>query len=105
MGHRLGHVDGLAHARVKRQASMNFRALVEAAQERNQSTLAIGLAPALNKLPYEIQRYDDPFLPYTKAVIDTTADLVCGYVLHLGAYLALGAAGAVALERSLAYIP
>ena len=84
---------------------MNFRELVKAAQERNRSTLAIGLAPALNKLPYEIQRYDDPFLPYSKAVIDATADLGCAYVFHLGASLALGAAGAVALERTIAYVP
>src|SRR5678815_364038 len=84
---------------------MSFRDLVEAAQQRNQSTLAVSLAPVLNKLPYEIQRYDDPFLPYGKAVIDATADLVCAYVFHLGAYLALGAAGAVALERTIAYVP
>jgi hypothetical protein len=84
---------------------MNFRELVEAAQERNRSTLAIGLAPTLNKLPYEIQRFDEPFLPYGKAVIDATADLACAYVFHLGAYLALGAAGAVALERTIAYVP
>src|SRR5258707_5667660 len=84
---------------------MNFRELVKAAQERNRSTLAIGLAPAPNKLPYEIQRYDDPFLPYSKAVIDATADLACAYVFHLGAYLALGAAGAVALEKTISFIP
>src|SRR5258707_9750631 len=82
-----------------------FWELLSAAQQRNNSTLAIGLAPALKRLPYESQRWDDPFLPFGKAIIDTTSDLVCAYVFHLGAYLALGAAGAVALERTIAYVP
>lgn len=84
---------------------MKFLDRLEAAQQRNNSTLAIGIAPDLKKLPYEIQRYDDPFLPFGKAIIDSTADLVCAYVFHLGPYLALGAAGAKALERTIAYAP
>ncbi|MEP7288013.1 MAG: hypothetical protein ABI947_19850 [Chloroflexota bacterium] len=82
-----------------------FNDLLATAQADHQSTLAVGLAPVVARLPYEIQRYDDPFLPFGKAVIDSTIDLVCAYVFHLGAYLALGAAGAVALERTLAYVP
>src|SRR5258708_15753276 len=109
MGYRLGHVDELASAHdgegAERPACMKFPDRLEAAQQRTNSTLAIGIAPALKKLPYEIQRYDDPFLPFGKAIIDSTADLVCGYVFHLGPYLALGAAGAKALERTIAYVP
>src|SRR5260370_22617647 len=97
MGQRLGHVDELASAHdgegAERSACMKFLDRLEAAQTRNNSTLAIGIAPALKKLPYEIQRYDDPFLPFGKAIIDSTADLVCVYVFHLWPYLALGAAG------------
>ena len=84
---------------------MTFRDMLTAAQTKNRSTLALGLIPILNKLPFEIQRHDDPFLPFGKAVIDATADLVCAYIFHLGSYLALGAAGAVALERTMAYVP
>src|SRR5258708_24811605 len=84
---------------------MRFYDLVAGAQERTRSTLAVALAPVINRLPYEIQRYDDPFLPFGKAVIDATADLACAYVFRLGAYLALGGAGAVALERTIAYVP
>src|SRR5512140_1136609 len=84
---------------------MKFVERLAEAQTRNHSALVIGLAPALNRLPYPIQRYDEPLLPFGKAIIETTADLVCGYVFHLSAYLALGAAGAVALERSIAYTP
>ena len=62
------------------------------------------LIPRLTKMPLPIQRYDDPFLPFGKAIIDATRDLVCAYVFDLAAYLALGAAGAVALERTIAYV-
>ena len=65
---------------------------------------ALLLIPRLTKMPLPMQRYDDPFLPFGKAVIAATQDLVCAYVFDLGAYLALGAAGAVALERTIASV-
>jgi len=73
-------------------------------QNQKRSSLALWLAPRLQKLPLPMQRYDDPFLPYGKAIIEATHDLVCAYVFDLAAYLALGAAGAVALERSIAFV-
>ncbi len=62
----------------------------------------IEIAPRVSEMPAPIQKYDDPFLPYSRAVIEATAALVAGYVFDLAAYLALGAAGAIALERSVA---
>lgn len=82
-----------------------FRERWEAAQARSGGNLAIGIAPALDKLPAAVAKIDDPFLPLGKLIINTTADLVCAYVFHLSAYLAIGAAGAIALERTLAYVP
>ncbi len=84
---------------------MMFRDLVVDAQDRSNSTLAIGLAPSVKKLPPSILRFDEPLLPFGKAVIDATGNLVCAYVFHLAPYLALGGAGAVALERTMAYVP
>lgn len=72
-------------------------------QHDRQTRLALLLAPRLVRLPLVIQRYDDPFLPYGKAIINATRDLVCAYVFDLAAYLSIGAAGVVALERTLAY--
>jgi hypothetical protein len=99
----------LAHERIgirnRTKAAMTFTAILEAAQKHDSCTLAIGLAPSLKNLPYSIQSYDDPFLPLGKAIIDATHELVCAYVFDLAAYLALGAAGAVALERTIAYVP
>lgn len=68
------------------------------------SDLVLWLRPRLEKMPLPIQRYDDPFLPFGKAIIAATRDLLCGYLFDLAAYLALGAAGAVALERTIAYV-
>lgn len=61
------------------------------------------LAPTLVNMPAPIQRYDDPFLPFGKAIINATHDLVCAVLFDFSAYLALGAAGIVALERTIAY--
>lgn len=62
------------------------------------------LSPQVDKLPLAIQRHDDPFLPYIRAIQDAIGDLICGYIFDLGAYLALGGAGAVALERSIHHV-
>jgi hypothetical protein len=74
------------------------------AQTRNQSDVVLMLNPRVDRLPLPIQRYDDPFFPFGKAVVRATHDVVCAYMFDLSAYLALGAAGAVALERTIAYV-
>ncbi|MBK8026064.1 MAG: hypothetical protein IPK19_32930 [Chloroflexi bacterium] len=74
-----------------------------AVQKDRRTTLGLMLRPHLLEMPLAIQRHDDPFLPFSKAVINVTRDLVCAYVFDLASYLAIGAAGAVALERSIAY--
>lgn len=76
---------------------------LRAVQASRNTTLGLVIAPRLTTLPLPIQRYDDPFLPFGKAIIGATRDLVCAYVFDLAAYLAIGAAGAVALERTIAY--
>lgn len=81
----------------------NFAGRLAAVQRERQTNLALLLSPRLAQLPLPIQKYDDPFLPFGKAVIAQTHDVVCAYVFDLAAYLALGAAGAVALERTVAY--
>lgn len=68
------------------------------------SNIVLVLAPHPARLPLPIQRYDEPFLPFGKAIIRATHDLVCGYMFDLAAYLAVGAVGAVALERTIAYV-
>jgi hypothetical protein len=66
--------------------------------------LLLEIAPQVVELPALIQKYDDPFLPYCRAVFSATGDYVAGYILDLAAFLALGAAGAVAIERAAAIL-
>lgn len=73
-------------------------------QQAKSSNIALWIAPRVAQLPLPIQRYDDPFLPYGKAIINVTYQLVCAYVFDLAAYMSIGAAGMVALERTIAYV-
>jgi len=76
-----------------------------AAQQRNNSWLCIGLDPQPEKLPLPCQKWDEPVLPFNQTIIEATADLVCAYKPNLGFYWQWGAAGIIALERTIAYIP
>jgi orotidine-5'-phosphate decarboxylase len=74
-------------------------------QAAHDSWVCVGLDPVLERMPEPMLKQDDPFLPFLKTIVDSTADLVCAYKPNLGFYLALGAAGMIALERIIAYIP
>ncbi len=60
------------------------------------------LAPVASELPLAYLRFDEPALPYGRDLISATAGSVCGWAFDLAAYLAYGAAGVIALERTLA---
>ncbi len=85
---------------------MEYLDKLHAVQEKNSSWLCIGLDPDPDRLPVEaVWKWDEPLLPFNKAIIDATADLVCAYKPNLGFYLQWGAAGIIALERTIAYVP
>ncbi|MBP7999800.1 MAG: orotidine-5'-phosphate decarboxylase [Chloroflexi bacterium] len=85
---------------------MIYREKLRAAQQQNNSWLCVGLDPVPEKLPISLtSQYDEPVLPFNRDIIDATADLVCAYKPNLGFYLQWGAAGMIALERTIAYIP
>ena len=84
---------------------MGYIDKLKAAQERNNSWLCIGLDPQPELLPAPTLKWDEPILPFNKAVVEATSDLVCTYKPNLGFYLQWGAAGIIALERTIAYIP
>jgi orotidine-5'-phosphate decarboxylase len=84
---------------------MRYLEKLKAAQERNRSWLCLGLDPDPARLPLPSLKWDEPVLPFNRAIIDATADLVCAYKPNLGFYLQWGAAGMIALERTIAYIP
>jgi orotidine-5'-phosphate decarboxylase len=82
-----------------------FEEKLSAAQQRNHSWVCVGLDIQLSRLPLPLQQVDDPMLPFARAVIDATKDLVCAFKPNLGFFLAEGAAGVIALERLIRYIP
>jgi orotidine-5'-phosphate decarboxylase len=85
---------------------MGYLDKLRRAQEVNCSWLCVGLDPQPDKLPVEaIWKWDEPLLPFNQRIIEATADLVCAYKPNLGFYLQWGAAGVIALERTIAYIP
>jgi orotidine-5'-phosphate decarboxylase len=84
---------------------MRFEEKLAAAQRRNNSWLCVGLDIVTSKMPLPLQPVDDPVLPFARAIVDATRDLVCAFKPNLGFFLADGAAGIIALERLVSYIP
>lgn len=84
---------------------MTYLEKLKEAQERNNSWLCVGLDPQPERLPVQALKWDEPVLPFNRAIIEATADLVCAYKPNLGFYLQWGAAGIIALERTIATIP
>ena len=82
-----------------------FLRKVAQAQARNHSWVCVGLDLAMDKMPLPMLRIDDPFFPFAREIVDATKDLVCAYKPNLGFFLAEGAAGMIALERIVRYIP
>lgn len=94
-----------SYARPLRKVAMKYLEKLKAAQEKNDSWLCVGLDPDPSRLPLPAMQWDEPVLPFNKAIVEATADLVCAYKPNLGFYLQWGAAGIIALERTIAYIP
>jgi len=84
---------------------MRLREKLGAAQQQNDSWLCVGLDIVAGKMPLPLQQVDDPVLPFAREIIDATKDLVCAFKPNLGFFLAEGAAGIIALERLIRYVP
>jgi orotidine-5'-phosphate decarboxylase len=84
---------------------MSFLDRLAAAQQRNNSWLSISLNIDLHQLPAPLLRVDDPMFPFARSIIEATRDLVCAYQIDPAYFLSEGAAGMIALERIVRYIP
>lgn len=84
---------------------MNYLEKLHAVQAQHNSWVCVGLDPDPERLRVDFYKWDEPILPFNKAIIDATRDVVCAYKPNLGFYLQWGAAGVIALERTIAYIP
>ncbi len=82
---------------------MEYLDKLHAVQEKNSSWLCIGLDPDPDRLPVEaVWKWDEPLLPFNKAIIDATHDLVCAFKPQIAYYSAEGAEKQ--LEQTLEYI-
>lgn len=84
--------------------TQTFIQKLEQVIQTNHTHVMLRIHPILMQMPAPVKAYDDPFLPFAKLIITATRDVVCGYVFDFPAYLAIGAAGIVALERTIAYV-
>jgi len=73
-------------------------------QQTNHSLLCIGLDTDRKKIPAHLLASDDPVFEFNKAIIDTTADLVCAYKPNSAFYEAEGAKGLESLKKTCDYI-
>ncbi|MBO9496883.1 orotidine-5'-phosphate decarboxylase [Thalassotalea sp. G20_0] len=76
---------------------MGFLDRVQAAMEKNNTLLCVGLDPSPERFPAAIQAMDKPILAFNKAIIDATADLVCCYKPQAAYYHAHGAEDQLAM--------
>lgn len=82
----------------------NFVEKITTIQNERNTNIVLMFNPRIDLLPLPITRFDDPFFPFGKQVIDATQSMVCAYMFDLASYMALGAAGIIALERTIGYI-
>jgi orotidine-5'-phosphate decarboxylase len=79
---------------------MGFLQKLDAAVEKNNSLLCVGLDPDDTKLPASQTSY----LDFNKAIIDATAEFVCAFKPNSAFYEARGAAGIEQLKQTCDYI-
>jgi hypothetical protein len=83
----------------------SFLSLLEAARERNNSSLCVSLDLRVADTPLAHLYSDEPLFPVARDVIEATGDLVCAFAINPAYYLCEGAAGMVALERIVRVVP
>ncbi len=67
--------------------------------------LGLALPIRMDRMPAPMLRVDDPIFPFGRTIVDTVGDGVCAYAIPLMPFLAEGAAGMVAMERLMRYLP
>jgi len=81
---------------------MNFINAIEAAWERGNSLVCVGLDPDLNNIPAPLREKAAPLFEFNKAIVDSTADLVCAFKPQIAYYAAAEAEDE--LEMTIEYI-
>ncbi|MDA1044302.1 MAG: orotidine-5'-phosphate decarboxylase, partial [Verrucomicrobia bacterium] len=69
---------------------MTFIDKLNALWQKNDSLLCVGLDPDLHKIPDCLRGNNTPLFDFNRAIIDSTADLVCAYKPQIAYYAAAG---------------
>lgn len=83
---------------------MTFFEKLDAAIEKNNSLLCVGLDPEFDKLPEEYKSKPNPQFEFNKYVINQTAEFVCIYKPNSAFYEARGVKGISELKMTCEYI-
>jgi len=81
---------------------MSFFSAIEAAAQRNQSLVCVGLDPEPSRLPAVLRERSDAIFEFCRAIVDATADLVCCFKPQIAHFAAQRAEDA--LQRLIAHI-
>ncbi len=83
---------------------MTFKEKLNAAIEKNNSLLCVGLDSELDKLPVEFKSLKNPQFEFNKWIISETFNLVSAYKINSAFYEARGAEGIKELKQTCEYI-
>jgi len=83
---------------------MIFQEKLDKIVKKNNSLVCMGLDSDVDKLPKHLKKKKYPQYEFNKAIIDVTADLVCGYKPNSAFYEARGEAGIKELKITCDYI-
>lgn len=69
---------------------MTFIEDLNAIWQKNDSLLCVGLDPDIRKIPFHLRDLETPLFEFNRAIIDSTADLVCAFKPQIAYYSAAG---------------
>jgi orotidine-5'-phosphate decarboxylase len=83
---------------------MNFQQKLEAAIQKTNSLVCVGLDSDITKLPERVKTGPHPQATFNKAIVYATQDLICAYKPNVAFYEARGAEGIEELKMTCDYI-
>ncbi len=75
------------------------------AQQERRTRVGLALPVRMDRMPAPMLQVDDPIFPFSRIIVEAVGEQVCAYAIPLMAFLAEGAAGMVAMERLMRYLP
>lgn len=84
---------------------MRFSEQLSHAVSRSNSLLCVGLDPDPRRIPTSCGSGANAIVPFNRAIVEATQDVVCAYKPNLGFYVSYGLAGIEALVKTRELIP